>query len=227
MTAALQDLPARLRAVVVLRDVYDLPHEADRRGARHHRGGGQGPAPPGPPQAAGAAVPDAGRGASPCSVTRSPSCCPQIVDGGERRPTARVLQPRRVVPALPGRARAVPQAAARPSHQLRTEVLEPAPGLLTGILARLEEAGERGAVRSLLTGRRAAYVGGIAAATAAAGAAGALVLAHRAATRSMPHRQLASSARAAARTVGRWQQPDARIRLSVARSSRAACDPRC
>jgi len=65
-------------------------------------------------------------------------------------------------------------------RQLRTEVLEPAPGTLTSILANLEAAGERGAIRSLLTGRRAAYVGGIAVATAAAGAAGALVLAHRA-----------------------------------------------
>jgi hypothetical protein len=70
-------------------------------------------------------------------------------------------------------------------RHLRTDVLEPAPGTLTGIFARLEEAGERRAVRSLLTGRRAAYVGGIAAATAAAGAAGAIVLAHRARTRGM------------------------------------------
>ena len=67
----------------------------------------------------------------------------------------------------------------RALHNLRTEVLEPAPGTLTGILAHLEAAGERGAIRSLLTGRRAAYVGGIAAATAA-GAAGAIVLATRA-----------------------------------------------
>ena len=28
LTDALEDLPRRLRAVVVLRDVYDLPHEA-------------------------------------------------------------------------------------------------------------------------------------------------------------------------------------------------------
>jgi RNA polymerase sigma-70 factor (ECF subfamily) len=28
MTAALAELPPRLRAVVVLRDIYDLPHEA-------------------------------------------------------------------------------------------------------------------------------------------------------------------------------------------------------
>ena len=65
-------------------------------------------------------------------------------------------------------------------RNLRTDVLEPAPGLLTDVLAALEEAGERSAVRSLIRGRRAAYVGGIAAATAAAGAAGAIVLASRA-----------------------------------------------
>ena len=64
-------------------------------------------------------------------------------------------------------------------RQLRTEVLEPAPGTLTGLLASLEAAGERGAIRSMLTGRRGAYVGGIAVATAAAGAAGAIVLVSR------------------------------------------------
>ena len=71
----------------------------------------------------------------------------------------------------------------RTLRQLRTEVLEPAPGLLTDILASLEEAGEHRAIRSLVRGRRAAYVGGIAAATAAAGAAGAIVLASRARNR--------------------------------------------
>jgi hypothetical protein len=108
---------------------------------------------------------------------------PQIVDGGATadravlghvdaclRCQAELVQYRRLLKTL---------------HQLRTDVLDPAPGTLTGILARLEEAGERGAIRSLLTGRRAAYVGGIAAATAAAGAAGAIVLAHRARTRGM------------------------------------------
>jgi hypothetical protein len=73
----------------------------------------------------------------------------------------------------------------RSLHQLRTEVLEPAPGTLTSILANLEAAGERGAIRSMLAGRRAAYVGGIAVATAAAGAAGAIVLANRARRRSL------------------------------------------
>ena len=68
-------------------------------------------------------------------------------------------------------------------RQLRTDVLEPAPGLVTGILAGLEEVGEHGAIRSLLSGHRAAYLGGVAVATAAAGAAGALVLVSRASRR--------------------------------------------
>ncbi len=66
----------------------------------------------------------------------------------------------------------------RAMHSLRTDVLEPAPGLLADILATLEEVGERQAVRSLLSGRRMAYLGGLAAATAA-GAAGAIVFASR------------------------------------------------
>lgn len=66
----------------------------------------------------------------------------------------------------------------RTLRSLRTEVLAPAPGLLPEILATIEEAGERHAVRAALGGRRAAYIGGIAAATAA-GAAGAIVLASR------------------------------------------------
>ena len=64
----------------------------------------------------------------------------------------------------------------RALHNLRTEVIEPAPGLLPELLATLGAAGERHAIRSLLTGRRLAYGAGIAAATAA-GAAGALLYA--------------------------------------------------
>jgi hypothetical protein len=66
----------------------------------------------------------------------------------------------------------------RALRAMRTDVLEPAPGLLPEILAHLEEAGERRALRAMLHGRRVAYLGGIAAATAA-GAAGAIVLANR------------------------------------------------
>jgi hypothetical protein len=66
----------------------------------------------------------------------------------------------------------------RAMRAMRTEVLEPAPGLLSDVLANLEEVGERHAVRSILSGRRIAYLGGLAAATAA-GAAGAIVYATR------------------------------------------------
>jgi hypothetical protein len=66
----------------------------------------------------------------------------------------------------------------RTLRTLRTEVLEPAPGLLAEILANVEAAGERHAVRSLLSGRRVAYLGGLAAATAA-GAGAAIVLTTR------------------------------------------------
>lgn len=66
----------------------------------------------------------------------------------------------------------------RALRTMRTEVLEPAPGLLPEVLASLEEAGERHAIRLLLSGRRAVYLGSLAAATAA-GAAGALVVATR------------------------------------------------
>lgn len=66
----------------------------------------------------------------------------------------------------------------RSLRSLRTEVLEPAPGLLAEVFASLEHAAERQAIRGVLHGRRVAYLGGIAAA-ATAGAAGALVLAAR------------------------------------------------
>src|ERR687898_337301 len=66
----------------------------------------------------------------------------------------------------------------RAMHTMRTEVLEPAPGLLADILATIESAGERHAIRSMLSGRRVAYLGGLAAATAA-GAAGAIAFATR------------------------------------------------
>jgi len=66
----------------------------------------------------------------------------------------------------------------RALQQLRTRFLEPSPSLLAQTLATLEEAGERHAVRSLLSGRRLAYAGAIGgAALATAGTAAALILA--------------------------------------------------
>ena len=48
----------------------------------------------------------------------------------------------------------------RAMRAMRTEVLEPAPGVLSDILASIEAAGERRAIRSLITGHKAAYLGG-------------------------------------------------------------------
>ena len=70
----------------------------------------------------------------------------------------------------------------RSLRRLRTEVMEPTPGLLPDIIANLQEAGEEQAVRSLLAGRRWAYFGGLAAAAAGA-TAGAVVLTVRSRSR--------------------------------------------
>ena len=64
----------------------------------------------------------------------------------------------------------------RALRTMRTEILEPAPGLLAEVLVGLEEAGERHALRSALHGKKVAYIGGIAAAATAAAAGGAIVL---------------------------------------------------
>ncbi len=66
----------------------------------------------------------------------------------------------------------------RSLRAMRLQVLEPAPGLVPEILAYIEEAGERRALRELLDGRKVAYLGGLAAATAA-GVGGAIVIASR------------------------------------------------
>jgi hypothetical protein len=63
-------------------------------------------------------------------------------------------------------------------HQLRGDVVAPLPSSVAAVLAALEEAGDHGAVRSLLHSRAAAYVGGAVVATAAA-SAGMLVWVNR------------------------------------------------
>jgi anti-sigma factor RsiW len=65
-------------------------------------------------------------------------------------------------------------------HLMRTQFLEPSPGLLTSTLAALGEASEQRAIRSLLSGKRLAYAGAIGGALAAAGATTAAVLVARA-----------------------------------------------
>lgn len=69
---------------------------------------------------------------------------------------------------------------------LRTRYLEPAPGLLAQTLAAIEEAGERRAIRSVLSGRRLAYAGALGGAAVAATAATAAVIVHRARRRALP-----------------------------------------
>lgn len=64
-------------------------------------------------------------------------------------------------------------------QMLRTQFLEPAPGLLGQTLAVLGEAGEQHAIRSLLGKKRIAYAGAIGGTIAAAGAAAALVAVNR------------------------------------------------
>ena len=174
------DLPPKLRAVVVLRDVYDLPHEAIAAELGHLRVGGQGPAPPGPPQAArDACSPAAGRGST---TRRSPMRCDDLADGArrggrrDRRRRPRRPPPRRALPAVPGRAGAVPQAAAgaaHPAHRGARAGARPA-GRASSPTSRRRASATPSARCS--TGRRVAYAGGLAAATAA-GAAGAIVLA--------------------------------------------------
>ena len=64
-------------------------------------------------------------------------------------------------------------------HALREDMVAAPHGLVTDIFVKLETVGERAAVRSLVRGRKAAYVGGIAVATAAAGAGAAVLLVNR------------------------------------------------
>jgi len=69
---------------------------------------------------------------------------------------------------------------------LRTRYLEPAPGLLAQTLAALEEAGERQAVRSILSGRRLAYASAIGGAAVAAGTAATVMIVARSRRRGAP-----------------------------------------
>jgi hypothetical protein len=67
----------------------------------------------------------------------------------------------------------------RTMRSLRSTAADVPPGLLAELLEHAGDAGERSAIRAALTGRRVAYLGGIAAAATAAGAGAALVIASR------------------------------------------------
>ena len=99
----------------------------------------------------------------PCGVTRWPTLLSDVADGAARaRPPGSAS--RRALPALPGRAGAVPQAAAGPARAADR-------GARAGARAARRDPGRRsrrrasaGRCASMLRGRRVAYVGGIAAA---------------------------------------------------------------
>ncbi len=67
----------------------------------------------------------------------------------------------------------------RAMHSLRPALVDAPDGSVADVLAHLEAAGERSAVRAALSGRRVAYLGGIAATAAAAGAGAVIVLSNR------------------------------------------------
>ncbi len=66
----------------------------------------------------------------------------------------------------------------RTLRSLHGDLLDPAPGLVDEVLLALDDDAERHVLRSMVSGRRVAYIGGIAAATAA-GVGSAIVLARR------------------------------------------------
>jgi hypothetical protein len=61
-------------------------------------------------------------------------------------------------------------------HQMRSQGAEPPPGTVGRLLTGIEEAAERGAIRSALAGRRMAYAAGLTAAAGAAATAGVVVV---------------------------------------------------
>jgi hypothetical protein len=67
----------------------------------------------------------------------------------------------------------------RAMQALRATTATEPRGLVSDVLATIETAGERSAVRAALSGRKVAYLGGIAAAATAAGAGAAIVLVSR------------------------------------------------
>lgn|SRR5690606_9266508 len=62
---------------------------------------------------------------------------------------------------------------------MRDEVVDPGQSFVDQVLEAVEAAGERGALHDLLSDRRFAYAGGLAAAAAAAAAGGAIAFAAR------------------------------------------------
>lgn len=110
---------------------------------------------------------------------------PSSVDGGE--PAALSVR-RHIDSCLRCQAEAARyRRMLRGLQLLRTQFLEPTPGLLSQTLAAIGAESERRAIRSMLTGRRVAYAGAIVGAVAAAGATTAAVVVTRAKRRALAH----------------------------------------
>ncbi len=116
-----------------------------------------------------------GQGAATCDTLAH--LLPGVVDGSARLDRA---DRRHVEQCLRCQAElAQYRKLLRAMQSLRTATASAPAGLVTGVLAHVEAAGERSAVRAALTGRKVAYIGGIAAAATAAGAGAAIVLVSR------------------------------------------------
>ena len=167
---AIAELPPKLRAVVVLRDVYDLPHEAiaaelgiteTAAKVRLHRARRALKARCFPDRREVAPPP----GGRPCGVSGSASSCPgsstnRRSAAGSSGPTSgRACAARPSWPSTGGLRRTA--RSLEPSR-----VGRPRPTCSTPILAGIERAGDRTAAR---TRRVAVYLGGVAATAAAAG----------------------------------------------------------
>ena len=168
---ALDELPPKLRTVVVLKDVYDLSHEAiaEELGitvaaakVRLHRARRQ---------PARRAV--RRRSRSSCGVTRSPRCCRGSSTAIDRRRTSRsnATSSRACAarPSWPATASCSARLAAA-AHPLRRADAGPA---RRDARRAHRGAAERRAVHSIVSGRRLAYagaIGGTAVATAATAA---------------------------------------------------------
>lgn len=117
------------------------------------------------------------RAGTPASCEAVALLLPGVVDGtaklerGDRRHVERCLRCQAELAQYRKLLRAM--------RSLRASTEAAPTGLVTDVLAHLEAAGERSAVRAALTGRRVAYLGGIAAAATAAGAGAAIVLVTR------------------------------------------------
>lgn len=118
------------------------------------------------------------RSAPATSCTEVAAALPLILEGGSAAPAGVVEHVEACLVCRGELARY--RKVVRLLHQLRSAEVEPPPGFAAEVLATLEAAASRQMVRSLLTGRRVAYAGAVA---AAGGATAGLVMLARARSR--------------------------------------------